>query len=72
MFRVPMTTTEVVAGPAPTVTDYTARADNLLAFLASKGLTTDHGLAVAALENSRGEGTGAIVFLQQKSYLRRA
>lgn len=67
------TTTEVVAGPAPTVTDYTARADNLLAFLASKGLTTDHGLAVAALESSGGDGPGAIAFLQQNSnYLRPA
>ena len=67
------TTMEVVAGPAPTVTDYTARADNLLAFLASKGLTTDHGLAVAALESSGGDGPGAIAFLQQNSnYLRPA
>jgi len=56
-----------------TVTDYTARADNLLAFLASKGLTTDHGLAVAALESSGGDGPGAIAFLQQNSnYLRPA
>ena len=67
------TTTTEAAGPAPTVTDYTARADDLLAFLASKGLTTDHGLAVAALESSGGDGPGAIAFLQQNSnYLRPA
>jgi len=61
------TTMEPVAGPAPTVTGYTARADQLLAFLASKGLTTDHGLAVAALESSGGDAPGAIAFLQRNS-----
>ena len=66
------TTTEAVAGPAPTVTDYTARADALLEYLASKGLTTDHAHAVAAMESSHGHGPGAIAFLQQNNYLRAA
>ena len=66
------TTMEPVAGPAPTVTDYTARADQLLAFLASKGLTTDHAHAVAACESSHGHGPRAIEFLLQNNYLRPA
>jgi len=67
------TTTTEAAGPAPTVTDYAALADQLLAILASEGLTTDHAHAVAALESSHGNGPGAIAFLtQNKSYLRPA
>ena len=66
------TTTTEAAGPAPTVTDYAALADQLLAILASEGLTTDHAHAVAALESSQGNGPGAIAFLQHNSYLRPA
>ena len=38
-----------------------------------EGWTTDHAVAVAALESSGGDGPGAIAFLQQNnSYLRPA
>ena len=64
------TTMEAVA---TTTTDYTAQADELLAFLAGEGLTTDHAVAVAALESSGGNGPGAVAFLlQNTSYLRPA
>ena len=67
------TTTTEAAGPAPTVTDYAALADQLLAILASEGLTTDHAHAVAALESSHGVGPGANrISSADNSYLRPA